>query len=58
MPPRNLKDTTMDPEKRTLLRVTDADKAAELVECLMGRKPELRFAFIQENAQFAHDLDV
>jgi topoisomerase-4 subunit B len=30
----------------------------ELVESLMGRKPELRFAFVQKNARFAHDLDV
>jgi topoisomerase-4 subunit B len=58
MPPRYLKDTTMDPAKRVLLRVIDAEQAAELVECLMGRKPELRFAFIQEKAKFAKDLDV
>jgi topoisomerase-4 subunit B len=31
---------------------------AELVECLMGRKPELRFAYIQEHAQFVDNLDV
>jgi topoisomerase IV subunit B len=58
MPPRYLKDTTMDPQKRTLIRVTDADQAADLVERLMGRKPELRYAYIQENAKFAKDLDV
>jgi topoisomerase-4 subunit B len=65
MPARNLKDTTMDPKKRTLLRVTlpprgkDGFKhTLELVESLMGRKPELRFDFIQKNAKFARDLDV
>jgi len=60
MPSAQLKDTTMDPGKRTLLRVTLADAehatkkgakaTADLVERLMGRKPELRFQFIQENA--------
>ena len=62
MPAAQLKDTTMDPGKRTLLRVvvtkTAARKTADLVESLMGRKPELRFAFIQENAKFVRDLDV
>jgi topoisomerase-4 subunit B len=52
----------MDPSKRTLARVTlpHAEGAVEdLVEQLMGRKPELRFQFIQENAEFAvGDLDV
>jgi topoisomerase-4 subunit B len=58
MPPRFLRDTTMDPAKRTLIRVTEPEQAAELVESLMGRKPELRYAFIQEKAKFAKDLDV
>ena len=58
MPPRSLRDTTMDPAKRTLLRVTKPEDAAELVESLMGRKPELRYAFIQDKAKFAKDLDV
>jgi topoisomerase-4 subunit B len=58
MPPRSLRDTTMDPAKRTLLRVTEPEQATELVESLMGRKPELRYAFIQEKAKFAKDLDV
>ncbi len=62
MPAAQLKATTMDPAKRTLLRVTIAEQdrlqTAERVESLMGRKPELRFAFIQENAAFAGDLDV
>ncbi len=70
MPPRQLRETTMDPAKRTLVRVrlTDAKEATEvraqkkeaesLVERLMGRKPELRFAFIQENARFVSEIDV
>jgi len=62
MMPSQLKETTMDPAKRTLARVTlpRAEEVVEaLVEQLMGRKPELRFQFIQENAEFAvADLDV
>ncbi|MCA3266004.1 MAG: DNA topoisomerase IV subunit B [Azospirillum sp.] len=66
MPPAQLKETTMDPKRRTLLRVTvpHAHETAEKedterrVESLMGRKPELRLAFIQENAKFAAELDV
>ncbi len=54
MPPASLKETTMDPRKRTLLKVIlpaeDRAATAELMEALMGRKPELRFRFIQENA--------
>ena len=54
MPPASLKETTMDPRKRTLLKVVlpPEERAAtsELIEALMGRKPELRFRFIQENA--------
>jgi topoisomerase IV subunit B len=59
-----LKETTMDPRKRTLLRVVllaDAHKATEKsVERLMGTKPEARFEFIQERAEFADEklLDV
>jgi topoisomerase-4 subunit B len=52
-----LKETTMDPSKRTLLRVVLADKerkpTAKAVERLMGNKAEARFDFIQENAEFA-----
>ena len=62
MMPAQLKETTMDPRSRTLAKVTlpRAEEAVEsLVEALMGRKPELRFRFIQENAEFAlADLDV
>jgi len=62
MMPAQLKETTMDPSKRTLARVTlprSEEAVEDLVEFLMGRKPELRFRFIQENAEFATaDLDV
>ncbi len=62
MPPSALKETTMDPAKRTLLRVVAlADERArtnELVESLMGRRPELRFQFIQERARTVQDIDV
>ncbi len=71
MPASQLKETTMDPGKRTLLRIAIADhedpdpraeqkRSSKTVECLMGRRPELRFRFIQENARFVEsdDLDV
>ncbi|HEV2562316.1 MAG TPA: DNA topoisomerase IV subunit B [Rhizomicrobium sp.] len=62
MMPAQLKETTMKPGARTLIRVEIADENREdtdnLVERLMGKKPELRFQFIQENAQFAKEVDV
>jgi topoisomerase-4 subunit B len=62
MMPIQLRETTMDPKTRTLARVTlpdDEEEVEELVETLMGRKPELRFRFIQDHAQFvSEDLDV
>jgi topoisomerase-4 subunit B len=59
MPAIDLKLTTMDPKTRTLLRITKDDaRTPELVESLMGRKPELRYNYITDNAQFAHDLDI
>jgi topoisomerase IV subunit B len=62
MPPAQLRETTMDPAKRTLLKVVAAseDRAAtaDLVESLMGRRPELRFQFIQEHARTVEDVDV
>ena len=62
MMPAQLKETTMDPSKRTLARVTlprDEEDVLALVETLMGRKPELRFRYIQEHAPFATaDLDL
>jgi topoisomerase-4 subunit B len=57
MMPGQLKETTMDPKKRTLLRVEIAEAAgretASAVDRLMGTKPEARFRFIQERAEFA-----
>jgi topoisomerase-4 subunit B len=57
-----LKETTMDPAKRTLLRVeiADGDKVvvSDAVSALMGSKPEARYRFIQERAAFATDLDI
>jgi topoisomerase-4 subunit B len=54
-----LKETTMDPRKRTLLRVVvvenDRKKTDSSVERLMGNRPEARFAFIQERAEFADE---
>ena len=57
-----LKETTMLPAKRTLLKVQiakgDRTAVAEAVNALMGSKPEARFRFIQERAAFAKDLDI
>src|SRR6201993_4573011 len=64
MMPAQLKETTMDPAKRTLLRVKllteDREDTADSVERLMGTKAEARFAFISDKAEFARDdlLDV
>jgi topoisomerase IV subunit B len=59
---KDLKETTMDRKRRTLLRVAIAEGAreglSEVVNALMGSKPEARFRFIQENAAFAKDLDI
>ena len=62
MDAKDLKDTTMNPASRKLIRVSiDEDAPGEtgdLVERLMGKKPELRFQYIQENARFVEELDV
>ncbi len=64
MMPSQLKETTMDPSKRTMLRVVllpdDREGTADSVERLMGTKAEARFAFISERAEFASEdlLDV
>ena len=77
MPPTQLKETTMNPDSRTLLKVvlpsgdeaqtpgkktrTTKEKAgstADLVERLMGRKPEHRLKFIQQNAEKVHYVDI
>ncbi len=62
MLPAQLKETTMDPRKRTLLRVVvkeeDRSETADSVERLMGNKPEARFTFIQERASFAAEQEL
>jgi len=60
MMPAQLKETTMDPAKRILLKVMveheARDETSDVVERLMGNKPEARFIFIQERAAFAGEL--
>ncbi|MEL6316483.1 MAG: DNA topoisomerase IV subunit B [Pseudomonadota bacterium] len=62
MTAKQLKETTMDPATRTLIQVRiDDDEPGEtggLVERLMGKRAEMRFQYIQENAQFVEDVDV
>jgi len=61
MPFQQLRETTMDPVRRRLIRVRiddEAEDARALVERLMGRRAEHRFAFIQERARFAEGLDL
>ena len=66
MPPGQLKETTMNPETRTLLKVVlpeneeprGADSTAALVERLMGRKPEARLKFIQQHAETVEYVDI
>jgi len=57
-----LKETTMDPAKRTLLKVaidaTDPESTRDAVDNLMGTKADARFRFIQEHAAFANNLDI
>jgi topoisomerase-4 subunit B len=62
MDAKDLKETTMDPTTRKLIRVTvDEDTPGEtgdLIERLMGKKPEKRFEYIQANAKFVEELDL
>jgi len=66
MNPSQLKETTMNPASRVLARVTLPDsmdeltemKPADLINTLMGKKAELRFKFIQDNAAFVETLDI
>ncbi|MDE0172996.1 MAG: DNA topoisomerase IV subunit B [Defluviicoccus sp.] len=66
MPPAQLRETTMDPAQRSLYRIgiangeaaDEAGSTEDLVERLMGRKPELRLAFIRERAPAVDELDI
>ena len=60
MPARTLAETTLDPERRTLLQVSidsDLDADATFVS-LLGKDPQLRYQFIMDSAGLADDLDV
>ena len=62
MDAKDLKETTMDPTTRKLIRVSiDEDipgETGDLIERLMGKKPEKRYEYIQDNARFVDELDV
>ncbi|MDC1356944.1 DNA topoisomerase IV subunit B [Pseudomonadota bacterium] len=68
MPPSQLRETTMNPKTRVLLKITlpkrdineadDRRLVDELVNILMGKKPELRFKYIQENANLVNNYDI
>jgi topoisomerase-4 subunit B len=62
MMPGQLKETTMDPKKRTLLKVVvtadEKPQTSDAVDRLMGNKPEARFVFIQERAAFADEAQL
>jgi topoisomerase-4 subunit B len=62
MMPAQLKETTMDPKRRTLLKVVietdERPDTSDTVERLMGNKAEARFSFIQERAAFADETQL
>jgi len=62
MDAKDLRETTMDPATRTLIQVRIQEdvpgETGDLVERLMGKKPELRFEYIQDNAKFVEELDI
>jgi len=57
-----LKDTTMNPKTRKMIRITIDDdnlpSTEALVETLMGKRADLRFQYIQDHAQFIEELDI
>jgi topoisomerase-4 subunit B len=62
MDAKDLRETTMNPATRRLIRVAidddDGGETGDLVERLMGKRPEMRFQFIAENARFVEEVDV
>ena len=62
MNPQQLKDTTMAPNTRKLIRVVipsdSTNTTSELIDRLMGKNPEMRFQFITQNAEFVQELDI
>ena len=69
MPPNQLKETAMDPKKRSLLRLTlpnslkdmsnkSKNNPDDIINQLMGKNPELRFSYIQQNAPYVNAIDV
>ena len=63
MPSDQLRETTMDINKRKFIKIStkkglkENKKTEKFFETLMGKKPELRYKFIQENANFSKNLD-